>query len=355
MEHRQDYIKWERRNLPESTKIKETINRPVLVQSPSYKHKDSRSTAQTPLPAITKGSTSSPRYRHWSHTRHKVVEDTKNSSGPAPAPDSFQILKFQIKAKRNCVLEYKRQIKNLIEQNIKLKKEIQKRDQDTHGDVGGLLHKYHKLAGAMGTITREQAKQKVTIDEKYNNVKASTEELLLNLKQNLDDVDASVTEQQTNLKTLINYKNKEYPEKLQKIKALSKELELVRHLQALDLSEVKRVISVEIGKYKRSIAEEETLLLEDVRMDIFNSMERGVQEKALENIRFRKEIKFHLTEKKKLEEECGELEMEIRRFIIEEQPVMRDKIFPGVFIDEEICSPDTEIVLRIPKKEFIPI
>ena len=276
-----------------------------------------------------------------------LVENTENI-------DLIRTMKFQIKAKKQCVLEYKKQILNLMQDNVRLKKHIQGNESSCHNDVRFLLEKYHKLRGAMETITNEHSKQKSTTEKTFNDVERSTNDAIKELKRKLRDLQTELERKQNNLRTLNNYKNKEYPEKILKIKKLKKELEVLSLLQGKDLREMKQIIEAEEGKYLDRADKDMFGVLEKAAYFAYDTMNINVKDTAYQNRKLKKEIEMQRNEKAKLERENLELERKIEK-LIESSKEIKTKLYPGVFKMAEICTPDTEIELSIPRKEFLPI
>ena len=277
----------------------------------------------------------------------KVTESFENV-------ELIRTIKFQIKAKCQCILEYKKQILNLINENVKLKKEIQDDESGTHDHVTLLLEKYHKLRGAMGRISQEHVKQKTTTEKSFREVKALTEHGLSDLNERLNHLHAELLKQQNEIRTLNNYKNKEYPEKVLRINNLKKELEMLQMLLKRDMKEMDEIIEVEVVKYQENATSEEFAVINRARSQIFDMMDAGVKETAMQNMRLKREIEIQKSEKKKLELENLEIERKIKK-LMEKKNEIRRKKYPGLFQSTEKCLPDTEIELSIPKKQFIPI
>lgn len=311
---------------------------------------------QVPVPSIPLEpqrrkleSACSSRCRHLSNSRQgpKATEIKEN-------PEDIQLLQFQIRAKRHCVLECKKQILNLIEENIKLKKYIQGTETNAHDGVKKLLETYHKLRGAMGTLGQQHAKQKIFAESSFDEVKQMTESGLANLSEKLATLQLAVSKKQHDIKTLNNYKNKEYPEKVIRINQLKKELFALEEMQMRDLTELSDIVKVEESNYHKDASDDEFQVIKDTTTNMFETMDRNVKRTAMQNIVLKREIEIQKEEKMVLELEISQLENDLNN-ILDESSAIKDKRFPGVFLTAQKCSPDTEIELSIPRREFLPL
>eukprot|EP00794_Sanderia_malayensis_P006937 gene6937-7716_t len=343
MDNTQDYSKWQRQSrvvggLNEKNVAPTIGSRPTPVR-----------TSQT---TRVLSAACSSLCRHWPSTKCSEVKKVAQGRGSL---DTMQVLQFQIKAKRSCIMECRKQVVNLIQENFKLKQEIEGSNKHAHVDVNDQLQKYHKYRNAMQTIDTEHGKQKVEVELDFQRVKRCVDKMMDDLEKKLADIDEALQRKQKELKTLNNYKDKEYPEKILKIGRLKNELEYLKDEQSIDVSEIERVIDIENARYKMTGAAQQSKLLEEIRSDAFDSLDRTVKEKATQNIRFKKEIEIHRIEKARLEKENKQLELKIETLINKDRPSMQKELYPGIFRMNEICTPDREIVLDIPKKEFMPL
>ena len=268
--------------------------------------------------------------------------------------DLLRTIKFQIRAKKQSILACKRRILNLIEENIKLKKNIQGTGASCHDSVRALLEKYQKLRDAMATIDSEHSKQKLATEKSLEDVKRTTDNALRKLRKRLDQLKKKLDGKRDNLKTLNNYKNKGYPEKCLKIKQLKNELQVVAMLNGKVMKEMTQTADVEQDKYLKKAAASEVGVLKQVALCAYDMVDINVKETANQNLRLKKEIDIQTRERATLEHENMELERKIKE-LIKEINELREKLFPGVYQKTETCSPNSESELSIPRKIFIPI
>ena len=366
-----DYAKWQRKSLP-SQKVsfdalrtdprrRPTAGRassfdemvPTLTNESKYAgpYRGQAPIPSTPLQPLRRKleSACSTRCRHLTNSKEEAKAKEIKAN-----PEDIQFLQFQIRAKRHCVLECKKQILNLIEENIRLKKSIQGTETTAHGRVKKLLEKYQKIRGAMATISQEHAKQKDFAECSFNEVKQMTESGLANLSERLESLQLAVSKKQDDIKTLNNYKNKEYPEKVIRINQLKKELHTLDEMQMRDLNELSDIVTVEEIKYRKDASDDEFQVIKDTTTHMFEVMDRGVKRTAMQNIVLRKEIEIQKKEKMLLESEIGQLENDLNS-ILDESSVIKDQRFPGVFLKAQHCLPDSDVELSIPRREFLPL
>ena len=279
--------------------------------------------------------------------KEKFVEEEENL-------ELIHTMKFQIKAKKQCLLEYKKQILNLLQDNVNLKKHIQGAEVSCHDGVREQLEKYHKLRGAVENITNEHAKHKSLTERNFAEVKKTTTDELKELEKTVSSLQKEVERTHKHVKTLNNYKNKEYPEKILRIKQLKRELEALSLVQGEDLSEMNHIIEIETTRYKDGSKEDMLKALESAAFRAYDTVDVNVKETSYQNTRLKREIELQKREKARLEIENLELEKKIEN-LIERIKKMKTALYPGVYQMTEKCMPDTEIELSIPRKQYLPI
>ena len=277
----------------------------------------------------------------------KVVEKEDNS-------ELIQMIKFQIKAKKQCVLEYKKQILNLMQDNVGLKAHIQGTEVSCHTGVREQLEKYHKLRDAVENITNEHIKQKALTDTDFDEVKRTIAYELKELEKKVSDVKRKVERQQRSLKTLNNYKNKEYPEKTLIIKRLKREIDALSLMHGKTLQEMDHIIEVETARYKSSNDKDMVRVLEAAASLVYDKVNPNLLKNSFHNAKLKKEIEIQRQEKARLEQENLELERKIEQ-LIDDINEAKVKSHPGVYQTTEKCMPDTEYELSIPRKKCLPI
>ena len=277
----------------------------------------------------------------------KVVEKEENS-------ELIQMIKFQIKTKKQCVLEYKKQILNLMLDNVRLKAHIQGTEVSCHTGVREQLEKYHKLRDAVENITNEHIKQKALADLDFDEAKRTIADELKELEKKVSDVKMKVERQHRNLRTLNNYKNKEYPEKTLIIKRLKREIDALFSMQGKSLQEMDDIVEAETARYKSGTEKDMVKVLEAAANLVYDKVNSSVLQSSFQNARLKKEIEIQRQEKARLELENLELERKVEQLIdnIKEAKV---KLHPGVYQATEKCMPDTEFELSIPRRKCLPI
>lgn len=269
--------------------------------------------------------------------------------------ERITVLELRIQTRTKTLQQYKRRIRELLDENIKLKSEIDSSETDTHGGVKQLLRKYEKYRGGIAQLNANFAKELAEAQSELEITGRRVEKDLKVLEQQVSDVDERLKSRQDELRVLNSYKDKEYPVKAMMITNLMKEIESVKNSNQEDTEELDHIINMEIGKYEKERVRVTNDITRNVTEEAVGVMHPSLKDMALQNLVMKKEIEFHQKEQVALREtNCG-LEMEIDKLLRDPKTNIRLQMFPEFFPTRTKCTPDMDVVLDIPVQQWLPI
>ncbi|CAB3999884.1 Hypothetical predicted protein [Paramuricea clavata] len=220
-------------------------------------------------------------------------------------------LKMQIKMKELSLCEYKKVFQKLLAENSKIKQEIAESEEKNHSESKSLLQRYERFRGAIGSLQKQYQYQSTEYLEDYGITEGRILKEVQELQRQADQIDVAVCTKNNEVKTLVNYKEKEYPGKIQAIAKLKRQRERLRIAHQNELEELLTTINEDTAT---SLAKEE-LLNNNVR-DLFTeeailSMNDQTKEVALQNMIMKKEIEIHKDEVKQLKSDISQLQAKI--------------------------------------------
>ncbi|XP_028392492.1 uncharacterized protein LOC114517048 isoform X2 [Dendronephthya gigantea] len=261
---------------------------------------------------------------------------------------------MQIKMKELSLCEYRKIFQKLLAENSKIKDEIAESEEKNHSEAKSLLQQYERFRGAIGSLQKQYKYQHNVYTEEYGKNEEQILEEVQELQQQTERLDVAVSTKNNEVKTLLNYKEKEYPGKIQAIAKLRRQRERLRVLHQNELEE----LLIAINEDRATSLAKEELLNNNVR-DSFTdeailSMNDDIKEVALQNMIMKKEIEIHKKEVKLLKSDISHLQFNISAILKEKQD--SNQLLPTISCSMTTkCLPGDDIQLDIPVKTWLPI
>lgn len=361
-----DYTPWQRqercKSIQEVTKSKQTKIKPVL------------STATLKNPYLTKRPISTG--SHYSETPAQEVPtsfpvfgrecSTLCRHGKKEPPIEvvklekriskdgiITLLKFQVKETKNSLKLCKARYLNLIRENIKLKEALCIYEAESHLDDKMLVDKYNKFDTALDVITREHDRQYINDTNEYEHIRCKVENVTTALKKDAKVLDDKIKESEKSLKILINYKEKEYPEKLEQIKNLKDELLHLTLLYEDRLKELNDMVTIETDEYTNKYGANVDNVKSHIADMALSFMSPDVKTMVQQNSTMRKEIELHKEELFQSTNSVEQLQHEIKQLQIDSHMKMKKLKHQQGYMTK--CLPDSEYSLNIPQQKWLPI
>jgi len=361
-----DYTPWQRqercKSIQEVTKSKQTKIKPVL------------STATLKNPYLTKRPISTG--SHYSETPAQEVPtsfpvfgrecSTLCRHGKKEPPIEvvklekriskdgiITLLKFQVKETKNSLKLCKARYLNLIRENIKLKEALCIYEAESHLDDKMLVDKYNKFDTALDVITREHDRQYINDTNEYEHIRCKVENVTTALKKDAKVLDDKIKESEKSLKILINYKEKEYPEKLEQIKNLKDELLHLTLLYEDRLKALNDMVTIETDEYTNKYGANVDNVKSHIADMALSFMSPDVKTMVQQNSTMRKEIELHKEELFQSTNSVEQLQHEIKQLQIDSHMKMKKLKHPQGYMTK--CLPDSEYSLNIPQQKWLPI
>ncbi|XP_005102637.1 uncharacterized protein C20orf96 [Aplysia californica] len=269
--------------------------------------------------------------------------------------EKLNMLELKISNARQSVQLYNRRAKELIEMNLDIANEIESQEHETHTEVKRLLRKYEKFRGGIATLNTNFAKE---LSEAQSDLEFTKENIRLRiqaLERELEEMDIKLKSKQDELNVLHSYKDKEYPVKAMMIANLHTEIESVKNSNQEDQEELEHIINTELGKYDKERIRLTNDITRQVTEEAVAMMHPSLKDMALQNLVMKKEIDFHKLGQEELARSNEVLEEEIQRLLRDPKSNIRLQMFPEFFPNRGKCTPDMDVVLDIPKQEWLPI
>ncbi|XP_072169243.1 uncharacterized protein C20orf96-like [Diadema setosum] len=265
------------------------------------------------------------------------------------------VLGLLIVARKKALERYKLREETLLNENSKLRLEIESSEKDVHKDVKDLLQKYERYRGAVSTLTTKFEKQKGMAKSALKQVEDKITEDLRVLQKQVDDVDALLKEQKKELATLTSYKDKEYPVRAMRIRELQKQIKYLAKEFKAEQEELEKIIQVETDKYSKHRDDRLLEIRAEATDKAQDLMQEGVKDMALQNVIMKREIEEHIEENGELDVYIRELTEEVQGLSVDPKTDVRKQMFPHLYREVPKCTPDMDIVLDIPRHDWLPI
>ncbi|XP_062401967.1 uncharacterized protein C20orf96 homolog isoform X2 [Sardina pilchardus] len=368
-----DYSKWERHDRNESGKqknretglwtvadinaaIKEDhqntgLDRCLLSTSTTGRRPQNDSTAGKSQPNTDGGALSS---MPNGFPRKTNAEQKTDPAVIKKKEDNTKTLMLLLKSKRKAVEELVALCALVEERNQLIAQEIRATDKVSMQGAEEFLDRHEKLGTSISAFNEWSQSQ---IAEAKNELKAIEEELnesISALQMDLSVINAKLACTQAELHILKTYKDKEYPVKVLMITNLKREIEKLEETQQDEYEDLKQLCQDELVKHKeRNHQRRRKVLVATVKENV-SCVPLAIRRMATNNGTMKEEIEIYRKEIEKLEESNEELIRSVQELQLSRKSV-REEIFEDVFTKLDKCTPDMDVVLNIPKEEWLPI
>lgn len=250
--------------------------------------------------------------------------------------------------------EYKEYSKNLSDTNMKLSDELKKLEENAMKESRSLLIRYSKFKKGISGVGewKRQEIEAATADLKDTEkmLKQKSEELY----SQVEEVNTRIRNAHMEVHMLKEFRDKELPSFALKIAQLEKEVRKHTQKYQEELADVEDVTLAQKRKMENTLKEKEQEIFHKIAKEHINFMPPGFQELILHNAMMKKEIEIHKELNKNMERNNLELQRNLLH-LLKSKKVCRDEIFTDILSSQSKCTPDTEVVLDIPREECLPI
>ncbi|XP_007906867.1 uncharacterized protein C20orf96 homolog [Callorhinchus milii] len=265
-----------------------------------------------------------------------------------------KILKYLILAKKKEMTEYEQHCSILKEMNIKKTKEITMSDDAAMMDARHLLVQYEKLRIGISGIGEWERQDIESAKSDFEATEKMVAENLKEIEDKMQEVNAKIQKARQELRTLKTYKDKEFPVNALRIAELQREVKKLPQIQQAEREEVEGFAQTEMRKLEATVKETEEEILIKVAKDKIRFIPSGLQQLLFHNAVMKKEIEIHKEMNQEIE--MSNLELEKKLLHLQETKIdTRKEIFSDVLKKEPHCTPDMDVVLDIPREEWLPI
>lgn len=265
------------------------------------------------------------------------------------------MFELKINNSRQSLALYSKRSRELIQMNLEIADEIEGQEHETHVEVKRLLRKYEKFRGGIATLNTNFVKDIAEAQSELEHTKQTIRRKTEALEKELKEMDRKLKTKQDQLNVLHSYKDKEYPVKAMMIANLHTELESVKNQNQEDQEELEHIINNELGKYDKERIRLTNDITRKVTEESVAMMHPSLKDMALQNLVMKKEIEFHTQEQEELALANQALEEEVNTLLRDPKSNFRLQMFPEFFPDRQKCTPDMDVILDIPKQEWLPI
>ncbi|RDD47590.1 Uncharacterized protein C20orf96 [Trichoplax sp. H2] len=261
------------------------------------------------------------------------------------------LLQTQIKIAEKGITEQQQRYSYLTNENSRLIGEINEIEKEAYGKVRKLLQRYQMFRGAMSSIYSKYDEDKAAAQDRLNVAKQKANKELSDLEMRLGDLEAVLGKKNVQLRTLLTYKDKDYPVKAMKILELKHQIDSLRQEQESELGNLNGLIGIEGTKLHLDEGKATETLLGDITDRIIDSMPKGVKELALQNIAVKQEIRLQKEEENELSNQIDKLRREIEELSSDPQTNVPLHVFKPFFVNTNKCEENTNFQMNILKKD----
>ncbi|XP_069112435.1 uncharacterized protein C20orf96-like isoform X2 [Argopecten irradians] len=269
--------------------------------------------------------------------------------------ERVKIIELRIRTRKKTLDEYQKRYHELLEENIKLKTEIDDDEMHTMDHVKGLLRRYEKYRGGITTINTNFGTEFENAQSELDATTAWTTSKLGALEKQVSGLDEHLKQKQEELHILMNYKDKEYPVKAMKIATLQKDIQNLQISCQEDQEDLEHIIYTELSKYEKERTKNISETTKEMTETAISMMHPSLKDMALQNMVMKKEIEMNKQVQEDLLHDNQLLEAEVERLLKDPKTNTRLQMFPEFFPTREKCTPDMDVILDIPTQEWLPI
>ncbi|XP_036387684.1 uncharacterized protein C20orf96 homolog [Megalops cyprinoides] len=267
---------------------------------------------------------------------------------------NIKVLELLIKLRKKAIDELEAHCAFLQESNQQLTREIEETGRHSFSSARESLIQHEKLGHSFAALNGWSCREIEQAKAELKDVQVSAEKQLHGLQEQLKGVDAEVLKARDELHTLRTYKDVQYPVKLLKITEMKRELEDLKDTLKDERDRVAMFCQEDIENFQKQSSQDEEDILASAAKRHLSYISPMIQQMATRNYRMTNEIEMYKKEVKDLEEKNQELISDIQELQLTRKNI-RKEIFYDVFLQADKCSPDMDVMLNIPREEWLPI
>uniref|UniRef100_UPI00398F1DC5 uncharacterized protein C20orf96 homolog isoform X2 n=1 Tax=Pristiophorus japonicus TaxID=55135 RepID=UPI00398F1DC5 len=288
------------------------------------------------------------------HPWHKRIVLREDDPCFIEMNEKIMILKYLITAKKKQMDECKEYSKTLLDMNMKLSKEMKEMDEATMLESRNLLVQYGKFRKGISGVGEwkrqeiEAAKIDLKDGEKIMGQKSKE------LHRRVEEINTRIRKAQEERHMLKEFRDKEFPVYTLRIAELQREIGRLSQKHKAELHDAEQITLAQKKKLESTLQEKEQEILQKIAEEQFRFIPPGMQELMFHNTVMRKEIEMHKKLNKDMEMNILELQQQMLD-LLKSKRDCREEIFADILKKEPKCTPDMDVVLDIPKEEWLPI
>ncbi|KAM6979615.1 uncharacterized protein C20orf96-like [Aplochiton taeniatus] len=174
------------------------------------------------------------------------------------------------------------------------------------------------------------------------------------LQDQLSELKGELVSAQAELHTLKTYKDKEYPVKALRIAEMKREILKLRDSQQEEQEDISLLCHTELASLQRRSHLHQQEVLSHIAKQHASFAPPLVKMMAAHNTTMMREINIHRQEISELEEKNQGL-LQLLQELQLSVSSGRKEVFQDVFPKAEKCLPEMDVVLDIPRDEWLPI
>ncbi|XP_063071643.1 uncharacterized protein C20orf96 homolog [Engraulis encrasicolus] len=238
--------------------------------------------------------------------------------------------------------------------NQLLAQQIRDTDQKSLLSAGEFLDRHEKLGTSISAFNdwgqSQITEAKLALDQSEEESKRR----LSGLQKELSLLHSRLGNAQVELHTLKTYKDKEYPVKVLMISSLKRELEYLQETQQEEYEDMKQQCHNAKMKLAEQITQSKQKVLISTAKENSSRIPHFIKQMAVDNKAMKAVIEIYKKEIEKLGETNETLSQSVQDLRLARKNV-KEQIFEDVFTTFEKCTADMDVVLNIPKAEWLPI
>ncbi|XP_048818520.1 uncharacterized protein C20orf96 homolog isoform X1 [Lagopus muta] len=253
------------------------------------------------------------------------------------------------KLKTKAIEELKQCGDHLAKTNFWLMKDIQHTDDSTAKQARDLLHQfevYQMIEAMTQTISQNQLDM---ARAELQEMEKTMEKNLGKLQQQVDEATSKVQALQDELSILRTYTEVHYLNQAMQIVLLLSDIQNLKKQQQDEIDETEKMGKAILEELEEKTQLEQEEILQKVAEEVLLHQD-GLKQMVINNHVLRHEIRRQKEIIKDLEEEISELKRSVQT-LRQSAGDPRETIFADVFLHRPKCTPDTEVVLRIPTEK----
>lgn len=278
---------------------------------------------------------------HFKSRKQQIEEEAKRN-----------LLKTKIKFTKQNIIDLNDRASELTEMNLDIIEYIDKTEQTANDKVDTILRKYERYQDVLKTVNKKHTEELEEKTKDLNFLKNEAKTELPKYEKVSTEMGEKLENAQDLNKLLSIYKNQEYPEKILQINNLRKNLEDLQNFQSNEKDAFLQMMENDRDREKSYQSKITENIADQMTEKVIGEMHDSLKEMALDNESMKADIEFFNNLLKTLYDENAQLQIEVNELKTDKGRNQRAVIFSDIFIEKQICTPDMDIVLDLPKKEL---